>query len=394
MAGQVNELKALYLNALLEDVLPFWESHSVDREHGGFFTCLDRAGEVFDTDKFVWLQARQVWTFAAMYNRFEQRDTWLEIARHGASFLREFGRSESGEWYFSLTRQGQPLIQPYSIFTDCFAAMGFGQYALASGDEQARDITVETFHNILSRRTNPKGRYAKQVPATRPLESLALPMILVNLSLELEGVVPQERLNRTIEECLETIMTLFYDESQGLLFDNVAPDGSHPDCFEGRVILPGHGIEAMWFILDIARQRDDRGLADQATDIILRLIEYGWDPEYEGMLYYRDAHGHPPQQLEWDRKLWWVHVETLVALLKAYVSTGRAACWQWFERVHAYTWKMFPDPEFGEWFGYLDRQGRRFLDLKGGKWKSCYHIPRALYLCSQELARLANPPQE
>ncbi len=61
-------LTRLYRDALLQDVLPFWERHSIDREQGGYFTCLDRAGHVFDTDKFVWLQARQVWTFSMLYN--------------------------------------------------------------------------------------------------------------------------------------------------------------------------------------------------------------------------------------------------------------------------------------------------------------------------------------
>lgn len=79
MDDRASELGDLYRDALLQDVLPFWERHSIDDKCGGFFTCLDRAGNVFDTDKFVWLQARQVWTFATMYNGFEQRDIQARI---------------------------------------------------------------------------------------------------------------------------------------------------------------------------------------------------------------------------------------------------------------------------------------------------------------------------
>ena len=75
-----------YLGNLLEDVLPFWQRHSLDRECGGYFTCLDRKGEVYDTDKFVWLQARQVWTFSMLHNRLERRPEWLDIARLGADY--------------------------------------------------------------------------------------------------------------------------------------------------------------------------------------------------------------------------------------------------------------------------------------------------------------------
>jgi N-acylglucosamine 2-epimerase len=92
-----------------------------------------------------------------------------------------------------------------------------------------------------------------------------------------------------------------------------------------------------------------------------------------------DIKGYPTQQLEWDQKLWWVHAEALVALSKAYQLTGNERCAEWFEKVHHYTWKHFRDTEYGEWFGYLNRRGEVLLNLKGGKWKGCFHIPRSLY---------------
>ena len=374
-------LAELYRHALFEDVIPFWETHSVDWERGGYFTCLDRRGEVFDTDKFIWLQARQMWTFSMLYQRVERRDIWLEIARNGADFLRKHGRDQDGNWYFSLDREGRPLVQPYNIFSDCFAAMAFSQYALAAGDEEARDLSLQTYQNILQRKENPKGRYNKIVLTTRPLRSLALPMILANLSLELAWMLPRDLLDQTVTLCLDEVMGPFLDQERRLLFEHVAPDGSHPDCFDGRLINPGHGIEAMWFIMDIARRRGDQQLIDQAVEVILSTLAFGWDAEYGGIYAFLDGHGHPPQQLEWSQKLWWVHLESLVALAMGYALTGREECWRWYGRVHEYAWPRFADPTYGEWFGYLDRRGELLLDLKGGKWKGCFHVPRALYLC-------------
>ena len=138
--------------ALLDDVMPFWQQHSIDREHGGYFTCLERDGSVYDTDKFVWLQARQVWMFSALHNRLERRASWLDVARHGAEFLRAHGTDSDGNWYFALARDGRPLVQPHSIFSDCFAAMAFSQYALAAGDDEARSIAERTYRTILRRK--------------------------------------------------------------------------------------------------------------------------------------------------------------------------------------------------------------------------------------------------
>ena len=387
--ARFRELADLYLKALHSDILPFWERHSIDRERGGFFTCLDRHGNVFDTDKFVWLQGRQVWMFAMLYNRHEKNPRWLEIAAHGADFLKKHGRDAHGDWYFALTRSGDPLMQPFSIFSDCFAAMAFSQYALATGDAESRAIALRTYRNILARRENPKGKYSKAVPGTRPMRSYALPMILSNLSLEMAWMLEPEELKEITAACVRDILSVFYDRGRGLFFEHVAPDGSRVDSFDGRLINPGHGIEATWFMMDIARRTNDRATIEQAANALLSTLEFGWDREYGGILYFLDADGKPPQQLEWDQKLWWVHVETLVALALAYALTDRPEFWDWYERVHAYTWSRFPDPEYGEWFGYLNRRGEVLLALKGGKWKGCFHIPRGLYMCHGIFRELA-----
>jgi N-acylglucosamine 2-epimerase len=144
----------------------------------------------------------------------------------------------------------------------------------------------------------------------------------------------------------------------------------------------------MWFIMDIAGRFNDKALQQKAVDIMLHTLEYGWDKEFGGIFYFMDIKGHPTQQLEWDQKLWWVHVETLVALAKGYAATGDQRCADWFRKVHHFTWKHFKDPEYPEWFGYLNRQGEVLLPLKGGKWKGCFHVPRALYQVSQTLSAL------
>ncbi len=385
----VQSLVERYRDALLEDVVPFWMAHSIDREYGGYFTCLERDGTVYDTDKFIWLQARQVWTFAMLYHRVEQREDWRQIAGHGYQFLSRSGFDANGDWYFSLDRQGHPLVQPYNIFSDCFGAMACSMYAEIAGDDQARSLALATYHNIMRRQDNPKGGYNKQVPGTRPLKTMALPMILANLSLEMEWMLEGALLEEALDRCVTEVMTLFLDRTRLLMYESVAPDGSHVDCHEGRLLNPGHGIEAMWFMMDIAERRGDRALIDLAVAVVISTLNYAWDRQYGGIFYFMDAENKPLQQLEWDQKLWWVHLEAMVALAKGYRLTGNPECWQWFQKVQSYSWDRFADPQYGEWFGYLNRQGKPLLTLKGGKWKGCFHVPRALYLCWRELEKIA-----
>ncbi len=84
-------------------------------------------------------------------------------------------------------------------------------------------------------------------------------------------------------------------------------------------------------------------------------------------------------------KLWWPHCEALYAHLRTAIKSDdadvRAAAWRRFEATDTYTFKRFPDPEHGEWYGYLDRQGTVTHRFKGGPYKGCFHVPRALWLC-------------
>lgn len=378
MQQLIDQYALQYKSALLDNVIPFWMKHSIDPE-GGYFTCLLQDGKVYDTDKFIWLQARQVWTFAMLYNQQEAREEWLDIALHGGKYLLKHGKDRAGNWYFSLSQAGQPLVKAYNIFSDCFACMAFAQLYYATKKEQYREEALSTFANILKRRFNPKGKYTKTVGETRPLKNFALPMILCNLSLELEPLLPTKQVQATIDECIQEVMHNFYDQKSGLVLENILPDGSLSDSFEGRLLNPGHAIEAMWFIMDLGQERQDQVLIDKAVARSLEMLQYGWDQEHGGIFYFMDRKGYPPQQLEWDQKLWWVHLETLVALLKGYALTKNPLCWQWFEKVHEYTWTHFRDSGYGEWFGYLNREGKVLLPLKGGKWKGCFHVPRGLW---------------
>ncbi|MDD2436881.1 MAG: AGE family epimerase/isomerase [Massilibacteroides sp.] len=382
-------IERMYRDELLNKVIPFWLENSVDTDFGGYFTCLDREGRVFDTDKFIWLQGRQVWMFSMLYNNVEKRQEWLDCAIQGGEFLRKYGHDGQYNWYFSLTREGKPLVEPYNIFSYTFVAMAFGQLHLATGNRDYADIALETFHRILAIKDNPKGKWNKKHSGTRDLKDFAFPMILCNLSLEIQHLLDKAFLDQITEECLHEIMDVFLrPELDGIIVENVHLDGSLSDSFEGRLINPGHAIEAMWFVMDQGVRLHRPQLVEKAVETTLKMIEYGWDKKYGGLFYFMDRKGAPLLQLEWDQKLWWVHIETLISLLKGYQLTKSEQCLEWFEKVHAYTWNHFKDPEYSEWWGYLNRRGEVLIPLKGGKWKGCFHVPRGLYQCWKMLEQI------
>ena len=414
--GWEGALASLYKSELLDSVVPFWLNKSQDKDFGGYFTCLDRDGSVYDTDKFIWLQGREVWMFSKLYNTVEPRQEWLDAAIQGAEFLKKYGHDGNLNWYFALDREGHPLVEPYNIFSYTFATIAFGQLSIAlkkaaarptpdpsrNGGEKAgaenangyvslpsrgdlegsseeyASIAKRTFDIVLSKTDNPKGRWSKASPGARALKTFDLPMILCNVALEIEALLDPAFLQKAIDDCLHEVMDVFYRPELGLIVEALGKDGNLVDCFDGRKLNPGHAIEAMWFVMDLGKRLNRPELIEKAVQICLQEVEYGWDKEFGGIFYFMDRLGHPRHELEWDQKLWWVHLETLISLIKGYQLTGNAKCLEWFERVHDYTWSHFRDADYPEWYGYLNRQGEVLLPLKGGKWKGCFHVPRGL----------------
>ena len=101
-----------------------------------------------------------------------------------------------------------------------------------------------------------------------------------------------------------------------------------------------------------------------------------------------DALGKPHIELQHDMKLWWVHNEATLATLHAYKNTRDEKFARWFQLIHDYSFNHYPDKEFGEWYAYCNRQGQVTHSLKGGKWKTFFHVPRALLFAADLLKNM------
>ena len=295
----IDALIKQYHDELHERVLPFWLEHSQDKEYGGYFTCLDRDGSVFDTDKFMWLQGREVWLFSMLCNKEGIRPEWLECARQGAEFMLKYGHDGDFNWYFALTRDGKPLVDPYNIFSYTFATMAFAQLHKATGEERYAEATRRTFQHILERWDNPKAQWSKAHAGSRDMRAMAPSMILCNLLLEIEHLMDPAVVEESIDKALGDVMNTFYRPELGLVVEHINADGTLSDTFDGRLINPGHTLETMWFVMDLARRRGDKALIEKAVEIGLKTLDFGWDKEHGGIFYFMDRKGCPPQQLEW-----------------------------------------------------------------------------------------------
>jgi N-acylglucosamine 2-epimerase len=388
------ELSAFFRDRLVNDTVPFWTGHAVDREFGGFTTFLDRKGNPLSPDKPMWVQGRFAWLLARLYTTLERREEWLDLARHGIEFIGRHGFDADGRVFFTVTRDGRPLRKRRYLFAEIFAILAFAEYARASGDAGALATarrTLALVQRLLAiPEGSPGGLEPKVNPGTRSLRGHSMSMILVNALQVLRDAdtspdpLPYDAL---IGAQIDEVFRLFVKPELHAVLEAVGPGGEYlAELPEGRCVNPGHALETAWFVLGEARRRGDAALVERALPIIDWSLDRGWDRKHGGILYFVDVEGRQPSPYEWDMKLWWVHNEALNATLLAHLMSGERCYERWFERILAWSLARFPDRQFGEWFGYLHRNGSVSHELKGNLWKGPFHLPRQQLACHLMLA--------
>lgn len=378
-ANEIKNYIDIYKNGLLENIIPFWTKHSIDREDGGFTFCLDRDGTVIDTDKGVWQTSRFTWMILTMYNEVEQREEWLKLGKHGIGFLEKYCYDENGKMYFIVDKKGAPIRMRRYVFSESFAAIAYAAYYKATGIEIYKEKAKEAFDTFLRFNTTP-GLIEPKFTENRKMRSMGSPMIGIVTAQELRKNLGDESYNKQITNWIDEIRNYFLNHEYKAVMEIVSPNGELIDHFEGRTLNPGHAIEGTWFILQEAKLRNNNPeMIELGTTMLDWMWEIGWDKVYGGILYFKDVKGLPVQEYWHDMKFWWPHNETIIATLMAYELTGDEKYAQMHKQVHDWTFNHFPDKEYGEWYGYLHRDGRISVPLKGNIWKGPFHIPR-MYL--------------
>ncbi len=382
----------IYKNDLLNNIVPFWTKHSVDKEFGGFMSCLDRDGTVIDTDKGIWQNGRFTWVYATLYNEIEQRQEWLDLAKHGVDFLYKYGFDTDGRMFFIVDREGKPIRKRRYVFSESFAAIAYAAYYKATKIEEYAEKARQCF-DIYHRYTTVPGVMQAKFTDNRKTRGMGGPMIGIVTAQELRKNLKDESFTAYIDNWIDEVQKYFINEEYQAVMEQVGENGELIDHFDGRTLNPGHAIEGSWFIMNEAIYRNkDQKLIDLGTKMLDYMWKIGWDEQYGGMLYFRDVKGLPVQEYWHDMKFWWTHNETIIATLMAYELTGNKKYADWHKLVHDWTFKHFPDREKGEWYGYLHRDGRISVPLKGNIWKGFFHIPR-MYMMAWKICERIDKKQ-
>lgn len=379
-----------YKKDLTENIMPFWMEYGLDRENGGVYTCVNRDGSLMDTTKSVWFQGRFAFICSFAYNNVEKNKEWLDAAKSTLEFIEKHCFDEQGHMYFSVTAEGKPLRKRRYVFSETFAAIAMSEYALATGDQHWAKRAIQVFEDTQRFLATP-GFLPAKFEADVKLQGHSIVMILINVGSCIRKVVDDPKLTQQIDESIEKLKKYFIHPEFKCLLETVGENGEFIDTNMTRTINPGHCIETSWFIMEEAKLRGwEKPMFDLALQVFDWSWDWGWDKQYGGIINFRDCKNLPSQDYSQDLKFWWPQCETIIASLYAYLGTGDEKYLYRHERISEWTYAHFPDAEYGEWYGYLHRDGTVAQPAKGNLYKGPFHIPRMMikgYMLCQEILK-------
>ena len=378
----LSEWRNRYRRDLLDDILPFWLKHGLDKENGGVYTCVDREGNLMDSTKSVWFQGRCAFIYAFAYNKVEKRPEYLEMSKSCIDFIEKHCFDSDGRMYFEVMADGTPLRKRRYVFSECFAAIAMSEYALATSDRSYAEKALSLFKDIERFISTPGILEPKYLPTQKAIGH-SVTMILINTAARIREAIADPVLNEQIDRSVDAIRRYFIHPEYKALLEMVTPEGELIDTINGRTINPGHCIETAWFLLEEAKYRGwDEGSGKEIKEMALQILDWswdsGWDREFGGIINFRDCKGFPAQDYSQDMKFWWPQTEAVIATLYAYEATGDTKYLEMHRLANDWMYEFLPDPVYGEWFGYLHRDGSVAQPAKGNLFKGPFHIPRML----------------
>ena len=367
-----------YKEDLTKNIMPFWMEHGLDKKNGGVYTCVDRSGSLMDTTKSVWFQGRFAFVCAYAYNNVERNQQWLDAAKSTLDFIEKYCFDNNGHMFFSITDDGRPLRKRRYVFSETFAAIAMSEYAIATGDMTYAHKAMKIFEDTQRFLATPGFLEPKFEPSVQ-LQSHSIIMILINVGSRIRSAINDPKLTQQIDDSINKLRKDFIHPEFKALLESVGPNGEFIDTNVTRTINPGHCIETSWFIMEESRLRGwDKQMLDTALQIFNWSWDWGWDKQYGGIINFRDCRNLPQQDYSQDMKFWWPQCETIIASLYAYLATGDDEYLYRHQRISEWTYAHFPDSEFGEWYGYLHRDGTIAQPAKGNLYKGPFHIPRMM----------------
>jgi N-acylglucosamine 2-epimerase len=386
-------------------VLPWWERNAVDADAGGVFTCFSNDGTLLSRDKYTWSQGRWAWLCAEIAEHATggllplDAKVWSDRARATAGHLEKSITAAGTEVAFLTDEHGRHLAAnetvdvAVSVYADLFAALGL----VAAGATDDGQTWAASAHRILdsaAHRVRDGTALSAPYPVPPDYVDLGRTMLLMNVATEVHRRTGSRPSAAIVEEAMARVVGPGGQWSADRRWEFKPRSAGHDDdTMLANHLNPGHILEMAWMLLDAAEVSAAAAalLPEWLPAVVLNTLDVGWDYANAGLFRFVDRAGGAPTgrriggsayetlvEETWDTKLWWVHIESLLACEIFARHTGDPVFEDWADRLSAYIFSTFPDQAGGEWIQIRDRAGHPLDRVVALPVKDPFHVPRAL----------------
>jgi mannose/cellobiose epimerase-like protein (N-acyl-D-glucosamine 2-epimerase family)/acetyl esterase/lipase len=389
---------------LKTSVVDFYLPAAVDRDHGGYYESL-RDGKFAPTgEKFLTLQARQLWFFSTLSREGTERDAALAAAKSGFEFLEGKMRDRRNGGYFSkVTDAGEPKDKRKHVYLNAFALYGLVAYYKAANEPRALDAAKDLFRVLEDKAHDAKhGGYVEFFtedwrPITDPKEgSYVGPpgtktynthLHVLEALTELYRAWPDPLVKERLAELLVINTTTVHHPDFACNIDGWQLNWQMIETPANLRASYGHDVECSWLALDAARALGQSPSLHRswAEALCGYALKHGFDHKHGGF-FYTGPLGKPAEDT---KKEWWVQAEALVAMLEMYRLTGKAEYYAAFRQTLDFVEKHQVAKE-GSWWATRAADGSPKGDTRTSPWQGAYHNGRSMLLCAKLLDLLAD----
>ena len=394
--NETKELNDHIDRILFENILPFWLKYSIDNENGGFWgRVTNDAQPVKEASKGLILNARILWTFSALYNRFRDVSYLLTAHRAFDYLMNRFWDTDFGGMFWSLDFTGKVVDDKKKMYGQAFAIYALSEYYKISKEPTALQRAIEIFHLMLqysydskhlgfletgNRDWSPAEDMRLSEKDLNEKKSMNTHLHIMEAFTNLYRIWPRKELRDHLKQIVRVFFDYIYDKQIHHLRSFFEEDWT----VQTQALSYGHDIEASWLLTETLNVLGDKALAEKGREISIDLVattlKEGLSPSYGIYNGCRDD-GQLITVTEW-----WQQAEGAVGCLNAFQLTGEEMYLKHLQKIWQFIENTIIDWQYGEWFYEVDSRGR-LVDshFKISEWKGPYHNIR---VCLELLQRL------
>lgn len=379
--------KAFLINHA-RSIMDFYHPRCIDYDLGGFFHHFRDDGSIYDSStRHLVSSTRFIFNYAMAFIHFKN-EKYIELIRHGISFLRNNHLNKKTEGYAWILEGNSAKDSTNHCYGLAFVLLAYST-AYKAGIREAKNYIEETydlmekhfwldeyglFADEISSDWQSVSNYRGQNSNMHSCEALIAAYEATHNQKYIDkALIIANKICNELAEQADGLIWEHYDSNWKVdwSFNKDKPD----DLFKPWGFQVGHHTEWSKLLLILERHTNQEWLLPRAIELFEDAVEMGWDEKNKGLFY-----GFAPNGDICDNdKYFWVQAESFAAAALLAKRTKDNQYWNWYERIWRFSWKHMIDHKYGAWFRILDSGNKKYDNLKSPAGKTDYHTMGACY---------------